>query len=282
MNGRETRTRRESGLSRRRVCALMRKDLRALTASSMVLAPMLIVPLLLCILMPAALTLLALRLGQLLVSGAQYLERLLPLYPVPAELPGPTERVLYVFLNYTFLPLFLLVPVMVSTIIAADSIVGEKERRTLETLLYTPISRRELAAAKLLAAFLPAVLVSWGAFAGYFGVLNAIGLAARSIWLVRAWIWLPALLLLAPAVALLALALTLLVSFKARSFMEAQQLAGLVVLPFVALVAAQVSGALVFRPLYVAALALLLAAAGLWIIARAVPRFEREKIISTL
>jgi ABC-2 type transport system permease protein len=265
-----------------RIGALMRKDLQAVSASAMVLTPMVLVPVLLCILLPAALTLIALRLGELLVTGAQYLERLLPLYPLPAELPGSTERVLYLFLNYTFLPLFLLVPVMVSTIIAANSIVGEKERRTLETLLLTPISHRELLAAKLLSAFLPAVLVSWGGFAGYFLVVNGISLPARGLLLVRAWIWLPSLLLLDPAVAFLAMVLTLQVSLRAKTFMEAQQMAGLVVLPFVALVAVQVSGALVFRPLYVVLLAVALAAIGLWLLVRVAPRFSREKIIATM
>lgn len=122
-------------MNRRRVRALVRKDLRALSASSLTLAPMLIVPLLLCILIPAALAVLGLKLAPSLPAGTPSLERLLPLYPLPHGLTGPAERLLYVFLNYTFLPLFLVVPVMVCTIIAADSIVGEKERRTLETLL---------------------------------------------------------------------------------------------------------------------------------------------------
>jgi len=259
----------------------MDKDLRAVAASPMVLLPMIVVPLLLCILLPALITVLALRLGELLVTGEQYLERLLPLYPIPVGL-GSTERVLYLFLNYTFLPLFLLVPIMVSSVVAANSIVGEKERRTLETLLYTPLTNRELLAAKLLAAFLPAVLVSWAGFAGYFAVLNLITVLARGILIVRAWIWLPALVLLAPAVSLAGLSVTLLVSLKAKTYMEAQQTAGVVVLPFVALVVAQVAGLLVLRPLYVILLALVLAGASLWIIARAAPRYSRESMIDTL
>jgi ABC-type Na+ efflux pump permease subunit len=41
---------------------------------------------------------------------------------------------------------------MVSSVLAADSFAGEKERKTLEALLYTPTTDRELFTAKLLEA----------------------------------------------------------------------------------------------------------------------------------
>jgi ABC-2 type transport system permease protein len=41
---------------------------------------------------------------------------------------------------------------LLTLLIAADSVSGERERGTLETMLLTPVSRRELAAGKLLAA----------------------------------------------------------------------------------------------------------------------------------
>lgn len=48
------------------------------------------------------------------------------------------------------------VGVLLSLLFAADSISGERERETLETLLLTPLSRREVAAGKLVA-----VLTTW-------------------------------------------------------------------------------------------------------------------------
>ena len=127
---------------------------------------------------------------------------------------------LFIFLNYTFLPFFMLVPIMASSVIAANSVVGEKERKTLETLLYTPVTSRELLVAKELAVFLPAMLIAYVSFALYFLVTNGIALALRGILLVRSPVWIPGLLLLAPAVSLLALSVSILVSLKARNFME--------------------------------------------------------------
>ena len=109
-----------------RIRAIMAKDIRAVTSSRMVLLPLVIVPLLLCVLVPALILLLALRFDTVLITGVELVEKIIPLYPLPDALPGPTDRILYIVLNYTFLPLFMLVPIMASSVLASDSIVGRK------------------------------------------------------------------------------------------------------------------------------------------------------------
>ena len=47
-------------------------------------------------------------------------------------------------------PFFLFVPIMASSVMAASSFVGEKEKHTLETLLYSPLSLRQLFQSKVL------------------------------------------------------------------------------------------------------------------------------------
>ena len=91
-----------------RIRAIMRKDIRSITAEKMVLIPMIVVPLVLCILVPGAITGVALGLDEVLITGVQYVEKLIPLYPVPDEIQGVSERILFIFLNYTFLPLSLI------------------------------------------------------------------------------------------------------------------------------------------------------------------------------
>src|SRR6185503_9547594 len=65
------------------------------------------------------------------------------------------------FAGQTFSSIFLLMPLLLPSIIAAYSIVGEKTNRTLEPLLATPIKTWELLAGKILAALLPAMLLTW-------------------------------------------------------------------------------------------------------------------------
>jgi hypothetical protein len=66
---------------------------------------------------------------------------------------------------------------------------------------------------------------------------------------------LPAVLLLALSVSLLGLSAALLVSMKAKTHREAQQISGLVVAPFVAPVSAQLGGLVILGPLVVLLLA---------------------------
>ncbi len=78
-------------------------------------------------------------------------------------------------LVYMLAPMFLIMPLMVSSILAADSFAGEKERKTLEALLYTPTTDRELFTAKLLGAWLTAVIVALLSFVVYAVMVNAAG-----------------------------------------------------------------------------------------------------------
>ena len=270
-------------MNARRIRAVMRKDLRELAANPMVVIPMAVVPALMCVIVPCAITIAALSAGaEQLNRGAEQIAKLIPLYDVPFVFSDPVSRLLYVVLNYTFLPMFMIVPVMMATLISANAIVGEKERKTLETLLSTPITNREFIVAKLLVSFLPAIALSWMAFVAFFTASNAVSLLMIRQVIVRSWIWLPSLLLLSPAVSLVGLSLTLLVSLKAKTFQSAQQFAALVVVPLVALVVMQITGVVVLNALYVVLLSLVLLAVAWVLIMRVLPRFTREGIISTL
>src|SRR5262249_19583104 len=64
------------------------------------------------------------------------------------------------FLYQQFLLLFLLTPITGAMALAAPSIVGEKQSRTLEPLLATPITTIELLVAKVLGALLPTLAIT--------------------------------------------------------------------------------------------------------------------------
>lgn len=265
-----------------RVKALVKKDIREVFASKMTVMPLIVVPVVLCIAVPVGLMVAGFLLDVALIQGAQFIEKIIPLYPVPETLDGLTQQMLYIFLNFTFVPFFMIIPLMVSSIIAANSVVGEKERGTLETLLYTPLTNRELVIGKLLGAFMPAVCVSLLAFFLYFVIGNAVSWGMIGIFMIRSPIWIPAVLLLSPATSLLGLSLTLLISIKAKTYMEAQQTSGVIVLPFVMLVVVQMSGVMVFKPVYVVAFAAVLILASYIVFNRIGPKFNRESILRTL
>jgi len=267
----------------KRIRVVMRKDLGELGANPMVVVPMAVVPAVMCVIVPCVITLAVLSVGaDQLNRNAELIARLAPLYDIPAAFSNPVSRLLYVVLNYTFLPMFMIVPVMMATLVSANAVVGERERKTLETLLSTPLTNREFVVAKLLVSFLPAIVLSWMAFVAFFAAANAVSLAMMRQVIVRSWIWLPSLLLLSPAVSLLGLSLTLLVSLKAKTFQSAQQFATLIVVPLIALVVMQITGVVILNALYVVLASLVLLAGGWFLIMWILPRFTREGIISTL
>lgn len=265
-----------------RVRALIRKDLKETCSAKMVILPMIAVPLIMAAVLPAIMITTIGVSGTGMMNGVQQIEKLIPVYGVPGHIEGAERQLLYIFLNYTFLPLFLIIPLMVSAVIAANAVVGEKERGTLETLLYSPVTNREFILGKLLAAFLPGATVAPIAFLLYASVSNILSRLFFGTALVGTPVWIPTLLLLSPAVSLLGLSVTLFVSLRAKSFMEAQQVSAMVVIPLVGLMIAQISGTVVLSMPLLLLISLGTLALDYLLVARLIPRFGREAILSRM
>lgn len=84
-------------------------------------------------------------------------------------LPSSTS----VALHHEHTLLYLLaVPALVPAALSSYSVVGERLQGTLEPVLTTPIRRSELLLGKALAAFLPSVLVAYLVFGVYVGIVE--------------------------------------------------------------------------------------------------------------
>jgi ABC-2 type transport system permease protein len=129
-----------------------------------------------------------------------------------------------------------LIPVMLPTTIAAYAVIGEREQRTLETVLTTPVSDGELLAGKAIAAVLPAVAISWLLFGVYVGLaeLFAPDVVVSQIWTADQAV---AMAFLSPALAGFAIVVGILVSLRSSDFRVAQQLAVLASVPVIGFVA---------------------------------------------
>ncbi len=190
------------------------------------------------------------------------------------------EQLVVLVLGYLLSPLLLVIPLMVSAVLAADAFAGEKERRTLEVVLHLPITDRDLFLAKVLAALVP----RWPSPGS--APSSTPSWPTRSAWPVMHRVFLPfgqwsvMVLWVGPAVALLALGLLVIVSSRARTTQEANQLGGAVILPLIFLAAAQASAVLLFPVLGVVGMGVVvwvLALALLWLNSR---RFTRDRLAS--
>lgn len=260
------------------VWSLVSRDLKAVRRSKAVVVPMLLVPFLMLIVLPFVVGMAA-RTG----SGAAsvgFIDALpAPLAEQIAAVP-PEEQLLTLVLGFLIAPLFLIVPLMVSAVLAADAFAGEKERRTMETLLHLPVSDRDLFVAKLLTAFLPAITVAWLGFVAYALVANLVAWPVVHGPIVPNTLWLVVIFWVAPGVAALGLGIMVRVSARARTSQEANQLGGAVILPLIFLAVGQATGLLLVDltlALGIGAAVWLVAAA---LVGRGASRFTRDRVAS--
>jgi ABC-2 type transport system permease protein len=155
-----------------------------------------------------------------------------PLLGAAPEKMTPRQILLSVLMKQ-LLGVFLAVPAIVPALIASYSVVGEKQLRTLEPVLATPIRVRDLLAGKCLASLLPALAATWTTFGVTCLLLRSV-LPPEALAVAPPNAeWLIAVLLVAPLLAFGANTLTVLVSARVRDPRAAHQFASLLVLPII-------------------------------------------------
>jgi ABC-type Na+ efflux pump permease subunit len=113
----------------------------------------------------------------------------------PEELPQVVGVLLLIPLLY-----FMMFPLVIPHQIAIYAIMSEKEQKSLEPLLATPLRTSELFLAKMLASVLPALLITWAAFVLFLAIIQVL-LPANVLevaWQQFGSLWLIALGLFAP------------------------------------------------------------------------------------
>ncbi len=271
----------------RAIWAITRKDLMVVLQNRGVWMPMIIVPALLLIVFPLLAGLIP-QLNRLPGNLPSNMNTRQLLALLPPELTAglgdlsDDAKMVVLILTYFLAPMYLIVPLMVASVIAADSFAGEKERKTLEAILYTPTSDAELFLAKLLAPWLPATAVAWAGFLLLCVTANLGGWPAVGRLFFPNLMWVVLAAWVAPAVAGLALGFTVLVSARARSFQEAYQLGALVVLPLAALIVGQVAGVVYLSVGLAAGLGLVIWLIDLGLLWHGARTFKRGELIARL
>jgi ABC-2 type transport system permease protein len=176
--------------------------------------------------------------------------------------------------------MFLLMPIAIASTAAAFSIVGEKQQRTLEPILATPITDRQLLLGKLIASIVPTVATTWVAGAAAILIVDVVfasrGLAAP----LPDRFWLLGLLVLAPALTATVALVTMRLSARSSDPQATVQTAALAILPGFLLLLA------IFGKLLTSYFPALVAACGLVLLLDAalfrmnVVRFRREEILT--
>jgi ABC-type Na+ efflux pump permease subunit len=275
----------------RALWAIARRDLTGVRRSRAIMTPLLVIPLGFLVLLPGLVSLLP-AMGGDDPQAARAFGQLMTALPAEARAAlasgfadtGASYEQKWLLLVHTqlFPPLFLLVPFMVANVIAADSFAGERERQTLEALLYTPPTDAELFAGKVLAAAVPALSVSLLGFLLYYGVVTAVGEAAlnggchpyAASLVLAAWV--------GPAFAAFGLAAMVAVSLRVQRTQDAVQVGGLFILPLIGLVVSAVKGAVVLRAGTLALIGAVTWALALVLLRAGVRSFRRARLVGRL
>ena len=260
-----------------RMWAVARNDLRQLARSPDFWAPMLVLAALFFVVIPVILLLTITNLGDVpTISKVSAALELLP-QKAQAAVRGATaaDRTTYALAVYLFAPLAVIVPMTISTAIAANTVVGEKEKGTGEFLAHSPASEREIYLGKLVASLLPGYLTTLVGFGIYSLAVNLIVGPNVGGWFFPTRAWWVLMLWVVPPFLAITLSVVLRLSARVKSAAAAQQASGLVTLPLIVLSYGQSTGALLGASrsgLMVGAIAWAVAILGLMRGAKAVTR----------
>jgi ABC-2 type transport system permease protein len=191
---------------------------------------------------------------------------------IPTTLSLGAESIIYIFV--------VLATVLPSTI-AAYSIVGEKVEKTLEPLLATPTTDGEILLGKGIAAFLPPIISTW--------VGAAIFMAATDYVLFNeglGYYYFPnwnadiMLFLLAPLAGILSIEVAVIASSRVSDVRGANQIAGLMFIPFVVIFFAGAQGIFSFSisNLLIFSATVLIVDVVLYFLSKSI--FKREEILT--
>ncbi len=259
----------------KRQLALIKKDIQSITSNKQVFMVMLIVPLALTVILPSIFVFVT----ALVPDAASDFQALVDMLPITAQEQSQEQIILGLILNQIMPVFFLLIPIMASSIMAASSFVGEKEKRTLETLLYSPLSLKQLFQAKILAAFSVGMIVSFISFTAMMIVVGIEMLLLTDGLVLPNFNWLVVLLLLAPSISLLSIGITVLSSAKSQTIEESQQRAVFLVFPIIALVIGQFTGIILINPWLLLVIGIILALLAGFIMKNIGGKFSYEKLL---
>ncbi len=178
-----------------------------------------------------------------------------------------------------FLILLVVAPIAGAMSVAAYAVIGEKQARTLEPLLATPVTTLELLGAKVLGALIPSL---------------GLTLVCFLLYLVGAWLFaepgvyrilltghsLSIMFLLGPLAALAALQLAVCVSSRVNDARSAQQIGALIILPLSGLLVAQLLGRVQLTTTAMTGAVVVLALSNAVLMRIGVALFDRESILT--
>ena len=256
------------------IAAVVRREFREIVRNRLLLLSVVVPPAILTAL-PVVLLAVAGQASGRVPPGT--VEQIVASHPEWADMSG--SQVIAAFALQQFLATFLILPAYIPLAIATYSIVGEKQTRSLEAVLATPIRTTELLAGKAIASLAPGLAAAWISYLAMVGL--AIGLLGGRLSLVLAEpTWIAAVFALGPAIGLVSVTAGIMVSSRVNDPRVAQQIGAVILLPIIGLVVLQSVGTFLLDAAAYIVLALVVLVIGLIGIRIGAAIFGRETILT--
>ncbi|MGG5315028.1 ABC transporter permease [Enterococcus sp. AZ072] len=224
--------------------AIIKKDIQGIVANKRYFYMILLIPLLFSVVLPSVFVLIAL----LTPVSSNDFQQLLKTLPEQYQQGDLGIQIVQTIFNSVLPMFFLMIPIMTATVMAASSFVGEKEKNTLETLLYSPLSVKQIFQAKVYSSFVVSFGITLSSFVIMLLVVQAEVFFLRSTLLSLSVSWAYILLLLVPAITLVSITVIVKGSAKSQTMEEAQQRSGFLVMPLVLFMVGQFTGLFLISP----------------------------------
>jgi len=250
---------------------VMQKEWKEIIRSKLLVFNMVLIPVIF-VLMPLALTMILGR-EDVLASSLTNSE----VSTLRRALESPED--VQIFLLHESLFMFLMIPIFLPLGMAIYGILNERNERSLEPLLATPITVSELMLGKSLSIILPTMTVTWLTFAA-FVVFLRYSVSPTVFHGVMRPMSLWALVLLPPALAQFTVSVGFIISSQVDDIRAASQIGGVIVLPVVGLTVMQLATRIVYSlTAFLAGIAgfLLLDLFLFWVMVHA---FRRDSILT--
>jgi ABC-2 type transport system permease protein len=178
----------------------------------------------------------------------------------------------------TFSTIIILIPAIISVLIGCTSVVIEKNNRSLEPLLATPITDTELLVGKALTPFIPAIILGYAAYGVIIPAVDYLTFPMLGVYVLPTPMLLYEMFVMAPLIGLFGTFVALFISTKIKDVRAAQQVSMLSVMPlFFLMIIGTLILASISDLLIVVTVILIFAVVGFaWL---TIKQFNRESIL---
>ena len=256
--------------------AIILKDFKSVTTNKNLMTALIVVPLVFTVVVP----LIFIAAIHFAPEQMDDFDEILKMLPENMKSDSISETIIVFLLNNIMPVFFALIPIMASSIMAASSFVGEKEKRTLETLLYSPLTLSQIFQSKVWASFLLSMTITFSSFIIMIITLEVAVLLTLGHLIFPGVSWIITMVVVAPTFSLLAIVFIIKGSAKAQTMEESQQRAVFLIMPLLLMIIGQFTGLILINAWYLLIIGGIAGVAAWLLMKSSMKRFTYELLLN--